>query len=165
MVGFLTPTRKRRLLVVLLLALMVPAVVFAGRQLAASIHGPTTLRLVSNRAAFSLPARPALGQSFVVNGDVFDSHGTPVGDELGVCTIVKIERDGPTASCSNVFRLAEGDLRVGMVCEYSLGDDYPTTSISIVGGTGEYSSARGDGVTRLTDARSHTRDWTLYLAL
>lgn len=164
MVGFFTPTRKRRLLVVLLLVLMVPAAVFAVRRLAASIHGPTTLRLVSNRIAFSLPARPSLGQSFVVDGDLFDSHGTPIGDELGVCTIVKVDPGGPIASCSNVLRLAEGDLRLAMICEYS-GDDYPTTSVSIVGGTGEYSSARGDGVTRLTDAHTHARDWTLYLTL
>lgn len=113
-----------------------------------------TLVVTSVRTLMSAPASPAVGSGFVSGGDLFDQQGTAkLGDGSSHCGVVSVTVAVPpsvTANCTSVFRLPDGELHLSGSRTYeSIATGFTNGSIAVVGGTGKYASARGDGqVTR-----------------
>lgn len=131
---------KRRYLV---LAVLVAAAVVAVTSTAAS-RGGKTLDLTGTVTGFhvALDAKPA-GQSAgdigYETGNVF-AHGKRVGRFQGVCT--QLPRQ--SSQCSFTLGLPGGQILI----ESGYGPGFNTGSVAreaIVGGTGTYAGARGEG--------------------
>lgn len=137
----------RVLLIVALLAVGLPVSAAAS---------PSTVELYAKRGLLSLPAVPAVGTGFVGGGDLLDAVGTKVGTGDTYCGIVRLTLDIPpavVAQCTSVYRLADGELHLSSLRTYRpvalAFDDCP---VAVLGGTGGYAGARGDGrYTKLTD--------------
>jgi hypothetical protein len=87
------------------------------------------------------------GDQFIFAGDVFDRPGGMfLGTAGGSCTTLTGDQTSGRQTCNGTFNLAGGQIVVQGVADtgalFARGDAVP---ISIVGGTGTYLNARGDG--------------------
>ena len=94
---------------------------------------------------------PGAGDQFVFAGDLFDRPGGMwLGSGGGSCTTVTGNATAGQQACAGTFNLAGGQVVVqGAVDTTALfvrGEKVPLT---IVGGTGIYSNARGDGTVQV----------------
>ncbi len=130
--------------------------------------GEQTLTLVGKRGIFTLPGVPAVGAAFLAGGGLYDSTGnTKIGDAYSSCTIVQLSAAVPpaiTAQCSTVFALADGQLYLSSLRTY-VGGNFTKSTFAVVGGTGKYRTARGDGTGELSDPTAHTYTFTLKLTM
>jgi hypothetical protein len=101
------------------------------------------------------------GDQFIFAGDVFDRPGGVfLGTIGGSCTILTGDDQAGQQACNGTFNLAGGQIVMqGVVDTAALFVRGDTAPHSIVGGTGMYQNARGDGtiqvpqdVPNLTDA-------------
>jgi hypothetical protein len=90
---------------------------------------------------------PGPGDQFLFAGDVFDhAGGTKIGHTAGQCTTLSGDANGGDVLCQGTFDLEGGQLSVqGLANSASLFGAGDTTPVTIVGGTGIYSNARGAG--------------------
>ncbi|MGW0732147.1 hypothetical protein [Streptomyces sp. NPDC002851] len=78
------------------------------------------------------------------------------GDGASACSVVHIDHDRVTAQCTRVLRLKKGSLRLSDMITY--GPVPPVTAkTAIVGGTGDYRSAYGDGYITLDGNHVHLK--------
>lgn len=91
------------------------------------------------------------GDQFIFSGDVFDRQGgTKLGRTAGQCTTLSGNATSGDVSCTETFILDGGQISVQTLADraavFSKGETVP---ISIVGGSGKYSKARGDGTVQV----------------
>jgi hypothetical protein len=94
---------------------------------------------------------PGAGDQFVFAGDVFDRPGGMwLGSGSGSCTTLTGDATSGQQACNGTFNLAGGQLVVQGVADtaalFVRGEKVP---VSIVGGTGIYQNARGDGTVQV----------------
>jgi hypothetical protein len=87
------------------------------------------------------------GDQFIFAGDVYDRPGGMfLGTAGGSCTTLTGDQTSGQQTCNGTFNLAGGQIVVQGMADtgalFARGDAVP---ISIVGGTGAYLNARGDG--------------------
>jgi hypothetical protein len=119
--------------------------------LAPTATADTTLTLfehdtVQHQADLGGPG-PGPGDQFIFAGDVFDRPGGMfLGTTGGSCTTLTGNETAGQQACNGTLNLAGGQIVVQGVADsaglFGSGDAAP---ISIVGGTGIYQNARGDG--------------------
>ncbi|GLZ35409.1 hypothetical protein Lesp02_75960 [Lentzea sp. NBRC 105346] len=136
-------------------ALLIVALLAFGLPVSASAE-PSTLELFAKRSFLSLPAVPAVGAGFVGGGELLDAAGAKVGDGDTYCGIVRVTTDIPPAviaQCTSVYRLKDGELHLSSLRTYRpVALAFDDCVVAVIGGTGAYSTARGDGkFTKLTD--------------
>jgi hypothetical protein len=98
------------------------------------------------------PNGPRPGDQFIFAGDVFDRPGGMfLGTTGGSCTTLTGKPGEEPSACNGTFNLAGGQIVVqGLVNDTSAlfeqGKPYP---INVVGGTGIYQNAHGDGTIQI----------------
>jgi len=94
-------------------------------------HGPTTS--VNNP-----PKGKQLGSGdlFVFTNPVFTRHGSRIGSDHGICTIVQAKPF--VAQCTSTIQLPQGQLML-----QDLDTATSSSSAAVVGGTGAFAGARG----------------------
>jgi hypothetical protein len=90
---------------------------------------------------------PGPGDQFLFAGDVFDhAGGSKIGHTAGLCTTLSGDANGGDAFCQGTFNLAGGQLAIqGLADGGALFGAGVTSPVTIVGGTGIYNNARGEG--------------------
>jgi hypothetical protein len=90
---------------------------------------------------------PGPGDQFIFAGDLFDRPGGMfLGTTGGSCTTLTGNETTGQQACNGTFNLAGGQIVVqGVADTAGLFGSGATTPISIVGGSGIYQNARGDG--------------------
>ena len=136
---------------------LVPTVVasFAALALAPSATADTTLVLfehdtVQHQVDLGGPG-PGPGDQFIFAGDVFDRPGGMfLGTTGGSCTTLSGNDKSGKQACNATFNLAGGQIVVQGVDDtaalFVRGDAVP---MSVVGGTGLYQNARGNGTVQV----------------
>jgi hypothetical protein len=109
-----------------------------------------TIEVVGKRGVISAPATPAVGAGFISGGELFDKAGTTrVGQGFSHCAIVQVTVDVPPAArthCTSTFSLADGELHLSSMRTYkTFAAGYEQSPFAIIGGTGAYANARGEG--------------------
>ena len=92
-------------------------------------------------------AGPSPGDQFTFTGDVFDRPGGALlGSATGMCTTLTGDATAGASTCNVTFTLDGGQIVVQSLLDngatFVRGEPNP---LSIVGGTGIYRTARGDG--------------------
>jgi hypothetical protein len=110
-------------------------------------HGVQAIHITSTTAqdAFidAAPADFSLGDSYVLSEDLF--KGTKnVGDAGGDCTTVRVAETSSVAWCTEMFRLAEGEIVAQGLVTFDPAVGGTEFTWAITGGTGAYSAARGE---------------------
>jgi hypothetical protein len=133
-----------------------PSVVAALASVALSIAAPgamadTTLVLfehdtVQHQVDLGAPG-PGPGDQFIFAGDVFDRPGGVfLGTTGGSCTTLTGNETAGRQACNGTFNLVGGQIVVqGVADTAALFDHGDATPLSIVGGTGIYQNASGNG--------------------
>lgn len=90
---------------------------------------------------------PGPGDQFLFAGDLFDhAGGTNIGHVAGRCTTLSGDATGGDAVCEGTFVLSGGQIAVqGLADTAALFGTGAPGDVAIVGGTGIYANARGDG--------------------
>ncbi|MFC4852973.1 allene oxide cyclase barrel-like domain-containing protein [Actinophytocola glycyrrhizae] len=139
------------------------ALLSAGAVSAGAAGGPRadTVEVVAKRTLMSASANPAVGSGFVAGGDLLDEQGrAKVGEGFSHCGVVSVSLTVPpavTAHCTSVFRLKDGELHLSGLRTYkALATGFDDTALAVVGGTGAYANARGDG--KVTRTSGHAAD-------
>ncbi|GAA1296330.1 allene oxide cyclase barrel-like domain-containing protein [Saccharothrix xinjiangensis] len=109
-----------------------------------------TVEVVTRRALMSAPVTPAVGSGFVSGGDLFDAGGVNrVGEGFSHCGVLVVTTGLPpsvTAHCTSTFRLPDGELHLSGLRDYrSIAGGFENAPVAVVGGTGAYANARGEG--------------------
>ncbi|RZS43156.1 hypothetical protein EV193_102132 [Herbihabitans rhizosphaerae] len=143
-------TTMRRTLAVGITGVAAAALLTAASAPASGDSPRDTLELVAKRTVFSVPQVPAVGIGFIGGGDLFDSTGVnKVGEGYSSCAIAKLGVEVPptfTAQCGSTYRLADGELHLSSLRQYKAGQaGFNEGAIAILGGTGKYATARGEG--------------------
>jgi hypothetical protein len=91
------------------------------------------------------------GDQFLFAGDVFDRPGgTLLGHTAGQCTTLSGNATTGDVVCVGTFALAGGQIAVqGLADRGALFERGEAVPLAIVGGTGTYSNARGDGTVQV----------------
>jgi hypothetical protein len=134
-------------------------------SLAPTAAADTTMTLfehdtVQYQADLGAPG-PGPGDQFIFAGDVFDRPGGMfLGTTGGSCTTLTGNDEAGQKTCNGTFNLAGGQIVLqGVVDTAALFVRIEAVPLSIVGGSGMYQNARGDGtvqfvagVPNMTDA-------------
>jgi hypothetical protein len=100
---------------------------------------------IFKQLALTLPFDPALGTTFVWQGDVLNPSATKVGEAGANCGVVKVDSatSTSTAVCNLVFHLPRGELHFSGMIQFfgTTADDM--FDLAVVGGTGTHRTARG----------------------
>jgi hypothetical protein len=100
---------------------------------------------IFKQMALTLPFDPALGTTFIWQGDVLNPSATKVGEAGASCGVVKVEQatSTSTAVCNMVFHLPRGELHFSGMIQFfgTTADDM--FDLAVVGGTGVRRTARG----------------------
>jgi hypothetical protein len=110
----------------------------------------TTVDVLAKRTLMSAPTTPSVGAGFVGADELFDpQNGSWVGDGYSHCAVMTVTLPVPpavTAQCTSVFQLPDGQLHLSDLRTYaSLVAGFEDMTMAVVGGTGAYAGARGDG--------------------
>lgn len=144
-------------IVAVLGALLLPMLGAFGQKAAADddATGVTTLRFFEHDTQQTNlhlgPRGGGPGDQFIFSGDVFDQPGgTRVGRTAGQCTTLSGNATAGDVLCAGTFVLDGGQIAVRSfadnAAEFGRGETVP---LSIVGGTGMYRNARGDGTVQV----------------
>jgi hypothetical protein len=126
-----------------------------GLALAPTATADTTLVLFEHDTVQHMadlgPAGPGPGDQFIFAGDVFDRPGGVfLGTTAGSCTTLTGNEKAGKQACNGSFNLAGGQIVFQGVDDtaalFGRGDTVP---LSIVGGTGIYQNARGNGTVQV----------------
>jgi hypothetical protein len=89
---------------------------------------------------------PGPGDEFLFAGDVFDhAGGANMGRVAGKCTTLSGDATNGDAFCQGTFVLEGGQLAIQGLNDGGMFTDGQPGAVAIVGGTGIYTNARGDG--------------------
>jgi hypothetical protein len=118
-----------------------------------------TVEVVAKRSLMSAAAAPSVGSGFVSGGELYDAQGNAkVGAGYSHCGVVSVSAAVPpavTTHCTSVFRLQDGELHLSGLRTYpSLTVGFKDTTMAVVGGTGAYQNARGEGTVVRTSTRA-----------
>lgn len=110
---------------------------------------------------------PGPGDQFIFAGDLFDrAGGMFLGTTGGSCTTLTGNDKAGQTACNGVFNLAGGQIVAQGVVDtaamFGRGDAVP---LSIVGGTGMYQNARGDGTVQVLQGVPNMTDANFVLNL
>jgi Allene oxide cyclase barrel like domain len=137
------------------LGLVVAVASSVGIVLAPTAVADTTLALfehdtVQYQADLGGPG-PGPGDQIVFAGDVFDRPGGMfLGTHGGSCTTLTGNETSGQSTCNGTFNLAGGQIVVqGVVDTAAVLVRNEAVPLSIVGGTGMYQNASGDGTVQL----------------
>jgi hypothetical protein len=114
----------------------------------------STVEVTAKRTLMSAGATIAVGGGFVSGGQLFDGKGrAQVGDGFSHCGVVSVSVAVPpevTTHCTSTFRLKDGELDLSGIRTYkTIAAGFGDTTMAVIGGTGAYANARGEGkVTR-----------------
>jgi hypothetical protein len=140
-------------------------------QLAPTATADTTLALferdtVQHQADLGGPG-PGPGDQFIYAGDVFDRPGGVfLGTTGGSCTTLTGNDTSGQETCNATFSLAGGQIVVqGVVDTAAVFVRNETVPLSIIGGTGMYQNARGDGTVQLVAGVPNLTDANFVLNL
>ncbi|GAC1639186.1 MAG: hypothetical protein NVS4B6_09580 [Mycobacterium sp.] len=144
-------------IVAVLGALLLPMLEACGPKAAADENagGVTTLRFFEHDTQQTNlhlgPRGGGPGDQFIFSGDVFDhAGGTKAGHTAGQCTTLSGNATAGDVLCAGTFNLDGGQIAVqsfaDSAAEFGRGETVP---LSIVGGTGIYRGARGDGTVQV----------------
>lgn len=91
------------------------------------------------------------GDQFIFSGDVFDRQGgMKLGRTAGLCTTVSGDATSGDVSCTETFIVDGGQISIQTLADraalFGKGESVP---IAIVGGSGRYYKARGDGTAQV----------------
>jgi hypothetical protein len=136
-------------------ALSLPMLGVFGQNAAADPGNVTTLSFFEHdtqQTTVDLGARgPGPGDQFIFSGDVFDhAGGTKVGHTAGQCTTLSGNDKAGDVSCTQTLDLDGGQILFQGLADsgavFVRGEAVP---VAIVGGTGIYNTARGDGTAQV----------------
>lgn len=153
-----TPWVKRAGFAAFLAALWVPILGACAQKTTPDRNagGVTTLRFFgkdTQRAILDLgPQGTGPGDQFIFGGDLFDhAGGKKVGHTAGQCTIFSGNATAiGDAFCTTILVLDRGQITgQGLLDSAALYNRGQAVSFAIVGGTGIYRNARGDGSVQL----------------
>jgi hypothetical protein len=115
----------------------------AGADTTLTLYEHDTVQHVIDRGA----PGPGPGDQFIFAGDVFDGPGGMfLGRAAGICTTLTGDEKGGQTTCDATFNLDGGQIAVkGTVDTAALFAGGNPNPLSIIGGTGMYRNARGDG--------------------
>ncbi|WP_367127322.1 hypothetical protein [Saccharothrix sp. HUAS TT1] len=147
---------------------LVGGLVGADQVRAAPPTEEVTVEVVTKRTLMSAPPAPAVGAGFVSGGDLFRPDGaTKVGEGYSHCGVVAVSTTVPpavTAHCASTFRLADGELHLSGMREYrSIAAGFEDAPVAVLGGTGAYADARGEGRAVRADGQGVGYRFTLTL--
>jgi hypothetical protein len=137
--------------------LSLPMLEAFGQKAAADENagGVTTLRFFEHdtqQTSLDLgPRGPGPGDQFIFSGDVFDhAGGTKLGRTAGQCTTVSGNATAGDVLCIQTFVLDRGQITIqGLADSGAVFVRGETVPVAIVGGTGIYGNARGDGTVQV----------------
>jgi hypothetical protein len=136
------PVAAFAVLVVIVLSVVTP------RSPAAASAEPAVsgqrLHLIFKQATLTLPLDPALGSTFVWQGDVLNAAATRIGEAGASCGVVKVGPGVSTAVCNLVFQLPRGQLDFSGMIDFFGNTPDDMFDLAIVGGTGAHRAARGE---------------------
>jgi hypothetical protein len=144
-------------IVAVLSALLLPMLGACGQKAAPDRNsaGVTTLRFfdhdtVQTNLDLGSPG-PGPGDQFIYSGDLFDHvGGTKVGHTAGQCTTFSGNATAGDVFCTGTLVLDKGQITFqGLSDTAALFVRGETVPLAIVGGTGAYSNARGDGTVQV----------------
>jgi hypothetical protein len=94
---------------------------------------------------------PGPGDQFLFAGDLFDrAGGTNIGHTAGHCTTLSGDATHGDSFCQGAFVLAGGQIAIeGLADTAALFGTGTPGDVAIVGGTGIYANARGDGTVQV----------------
>lgn len=148
-------------LVLVLAGALVGAGALGANAVSADAVGPKvkTVEVVAKRTLMSAPASPSVGLGFIAGGELSDGQGhAQVGDGYSHCGVVSVSVAVPpavTTHCTSVFRLQDGELHLsGMRTYKSIAAGFDDATVAVVGGTGAYANARGEGEVTRTSAHA-----------
>lgn len=122
-----------------------------------------TVEVRAKRSVMSAPATPTVGLGFVAGGGLFDAGGnTRVGEGYSHCGVVAVSVAVPpevTAQCTSTFRLQDGELHLATLRRYkTIAAGFEDASVAVVGGTGAFANARGEGKVTRQGARQAAQE-------
>ena len=139
-----------------LAALLLPMLGAFGQRAAADMiaGNVTTLSFFEHdtqQTTVDLATRgPGPGDQFIFSGDMFDhAGGTQVGHTAGLCTTLSGNDTTGETMCTQTFFLDGGQITVQASGDTAALVTGETVPMAIVGGTGIYSTARGDATVQI----------------
>jgi hypothetical protein len=139
-------------IVAFLAAVLLPMLGACGQKAAADENAGnvTTLRFFEHdtqQTNLDLRAEESPGDQSLFAGDLFDhAGGTQVGHTAGQCTALSGNAAAGDLLCTQTFLLEAGQITIqGLADRAAVFGRGETVPFAIVGGSGIYSNARGDG--------------------
>ena len=105
-------------------------------------------------------ANPQLGDQRITIVDLFDESGAKVGTGVGACTLVSIPPRDTLQQCLNTAVFAEGHIIFGGMAP--LPEVGAVAQFGILGGTDDFSKARGEAILVLTPTGDIDSAFNLY---
>ncbi|MEV4320115.1 hypothetical protein [Actinocrispum sp. NPDC049592] len=110
--------------------------------------GDQVISFTAKRSKDTLPVSPPLGAPFIIYYTLLDPTGGSVGDGSLLGMVVDVVVDVPpkiVVQTKSIFRLPGGEIHVSGMEIRKVPDPGVKRPIAVVGGTGIYASARGEG--------------------
>jgi hypothetical protein len=118
-----------------------------------------TITFTTTRAKNTLPLNPPLGAPFIMYLTLHDANNTTIGDGSLFGMVVDVIVDVPpkiVVQVKTILRLADGEIHLSSMRIRKVPDPGVKHPVAIVGGTGVYATARGDGTLEYTTTDTST---------
>lgn len=128
--------------------LAVPAAGGAAVVATKNVRAAKTISLTTTRAKNTLPLNPPLGAPFIMYLSVHDASNNVVGDGSLFGMVVDVIVAVPpqiVVQVKVILRLPDGEIHLGNMHIRKIPDPGVKHPVAIVGGTGAYATARGEG--------------------
>jgi hypothetical protein len=128
--------------------LAVPVAATGSIAVAHASPGEQVVTFTAKRSKDTLPVSPPLGAPFIIYYSLLDPSGGSVGDGSLFGMVVDVIVEVPpkiVVQTKSIFRLPGGEIHVSGMEIRKVPDPGVKRPIAIVGGTGIYRSARGEG--------------------
>jgi hypothetical protein len=117
--------------------------------------GSQTLNFTTRRRSITLPGVPSLGFAFSIDLELFDTSGTMIGTGSVNSMVVELVLGPPPTIVTHdqpIFRLAGGEIHCSTMHERTVPNHGVQFPVAVLGGTGAYRGAGGDGTLEYTTA-------------